>query len=203
MDQGSALSPILLALYLASFLYILENHLKNLDLKISILSFVDNSLLITQRKSFQTSNTHFFCSYNIMSNLLSKFSLLAKHLKTEVFYFSRSQGVFNSPSLDLSPISGPILYPKDSWRYLGFIFDRKLLFHQYINFYTNKAILMVKYMKILGNSMRGLNPQQKCLLYRSCALPIALYRFQIWYYNKALLSYSLKMLEKLQRRATL
>jgi len=45
--QGSALSPILSALYLALFLHILEKYLKNLDLKISILSFVDDSLLIT------------------------------------------------------------------------------------------------------------------------------------------------------------
>jgi len=36
-------------------------------------------------------------------------------------------------------------------------------------------------MKILGNSSRGLNPLQKCLLYRSCALLIALYGFQLWY----------------------
>jgi len=52
MGQGLALFPILSALYLVSFLYILENCLKNLDLKISILSFVNDSLLVTQSKSF-------------------------------------------------------------------------------------------------------------------------------------------------------
>ena len=56
VGQGSALSLILSILYLSLFLYILEKHLKNLDLKISILSFVNDSLLITQSKSFQTSN---------------------------------------------------------------------------------------------------------------------------------------------------
>jgi len=89
--------------------------------------------------------------------------------------------------------------PKDTWRYLGFIFNRKLCFRQHIDFYANKAISMVKCIKILGNSTRGLNPQQKCLLYRSCTLPIALYRFQLWYYSKAPLSYPLKSLEKLQK----
>jgi len=57
VGQSSALSPILSALYLSLFLYILEKHLKNLDLKISTLSFVDDGLLITQSKSFQVSNT--------------------------------------------------------------------------------------------------------------------------------------------------
>ena len=47
VGQGSALSSILSTLYLSLFLYILEKCLKNLDLKFSILSFVDDSLLIT------------------------------------------------------------------------------------------------------------------------------------------------------------
>jgi len=188
-----------LALYLALFLYILEKYLKNLDLKISILSFVNDSLLITQSKSFQTSNAHLFSSYNVAFYFLSKFGLVVEHSKTEVFHFSRSQGAFSPPPLDLSPLDGPILYPKDTCRYLGFIFNRKLLFHQYIDFYTNKAISTVKCMKILSNLTRGLSPQQKQLLYRSYALPIALYGFQMWYYNKAPLSYPLKTLGKLQK----
>ena len=62
---------------------------------------------------------------------------------------------------------------------------------------------MVKCMEILGNSTRGLNSQEKHLLYRSCALPIALYGFQLWFYSKALLSYPLNSLGKLQRRAAI
>jgi len=198
-----AFSPILSTLYLSLFLYILEKHSKNLDLKFSILSFVDDGLLVMQSKSFQVFNAWLFSSYNVVSKLLSKFGLLIKHSKTEIFHFSRSQGTFNPSSLDLSPIGSFFLIPKDIWRYLGFIFDRKLYFHQYIDFYTNKAISMVKYMKILGNSTRGLNSQQKYLLYRNCALPIALYSFQLWFYSKVSFSYLLKLLEKLQRWAAL
>ena len=62
---------------------------------------------------------------------------------------------------------------------------------------------MVKYMKILGNLTRGIDPIQKCLLYRYCVLPIVLYKFQLWFYNKAPLLYSLKILGKMQRRATI
>ena len=58
-------------------------------------------------------------------------------------------------------------------------------------------------MKTLDNSMRGLNPHQKHLLYRSCAISIALYGFQLWHYNKVPLLYSLKILNKIQRRAVL
>ena len=194
------LSPILSALYLLLFLYIIENYLKNL---ISIISFVDDGLFIFQSKLLHISNCHLFCSYNVMTNLLEKFGLIVEHSKTKVFHFNRSQGTFNPPSLNLSSIGRSILQPKNMWKYLGFIFDRKLSFHQHVNFYSNKAMSTVKYMKILGNSNQDINPTQKCLLYRSCIFPIALYGFQLWFYNYTPLIYHLKILGKMQRRATL
>jgi len=64
-------------------------------------------------------------------------------------------------------------------------------------------MLTVKYMKLLGNSLQGISPLQKQLLYRCCALPIALYGFQLWFYNKAPISYHMKILNKMQRRAAI
>ena len=203
VGQGSALSPILSTLYLSPLIYIIEKRFKNLNLPISILSFVDDSLFIAQNKSFSISNSHLFCSYNILFNLLNSFGLIIEHSKTEIFHFNRSHSPFNPPPLDLSPIGGPILHPKDLWRYLGFIFDRKLTFHKHIDHYANKAISTVKCMKLLGNSVRGINPLQKRLLYRCCTLPIALYGFQMWFYNKAPLLYHMKILNKMQRRAAI
>ena len=197
VSQGSALSPILLALYLSLFLYILEKCLKNLKISISFISFVNDGLIISQNKSIVTSNSQLFCSYNVLSELLDSFGLIVEHSKTDIFHFNRSHGIFNPLSLDLSVIRGPVLRPKDSWKYLGFIFDQKLNFHQHINFYSNKAIFTVKCMKLLGNSSRGINPIQKCLLYRYCILPIALYGFQLWFYNKAPFSYHMKILGKM------
>ena len=177
VSQGLALSPILSAFYLMLLFHILENFLKNLNLQISILSFVNDRLVITQNKSFNGSNFQLFCSYNVTFNLLSQFGLWVEHSKTEVFHFSRSRGNVNLLPLDLSLLSSPILYPKSTWKYLGFIFNRKLIFCNHIDFYSNKAISTVKCMKILSSSTWGLNPNQKRLLYRSCALPIAFYRF--------------------------
>jgi len=156
VGQESALSPILLALYLSSFLYILENSLKNLNISVSIISFVDDGLFISQSKSFDISNSCLFCSYNIMTKSLDKFGLIVKYFKTEVFYFNRSHGFFNPPPLNLLSIGDSVLTPKSLWEYLGFIFDRKLSFHQHIDFYSNRAMFMVKCMKILGNSSCGI-----------------------------------------------
>jgi len=62
---------------------------------------------------------------------------------------------------------------------------------------------MVNCMKLLGNSSWGISPLQKHQLYRCCILPIALYGFQPWFYNKMPLSYHMKLLNKMQRRAAI
>ena len=191
------------ALYLSSFLYILENRLKNLNIPISIISFMDNGLFISQNKLLDISNSCLFCSYNIMTKLLNKFSLIVEHSKTEVFYFNRLHGFFDSLPLDLLSIRDSVLVPKNSWEFLGFIFDRKLSFHQYINYCSNRAISMVKCMEILGNLLCSIILTQKHLLYRCCTLPIALYSFQLWFYNCTPLLYPLKILSKMQRRAAI
>ena len=203
VSQGSALSPILSALYLTPFLYILENCLKNLNIPISIISFVDDGLFISQNKLLDISNSHLFCSYNVMTKLLDKFDLIVKHSKTEVFHFNRLHSFFNPPLLDLLPIEGSVLTPKSLWKYLGCIFNKKVSFYQYIDYYSNRAISIVKCMKILGNSLHGIIPTQKCLLYRCCVLSIALYGFQLWFYKHVPLSYPLKILGKMQRRAAI
>ena len=114
VGQGSALFPILSALYLSSFLYILEKCLKNLNIPVSIISFVNDGLIISQNKSIDVSNSQLYCSYNVLSKLLDKFGLIIEHSKTEVFHFNKSHGFFNPPQLDLSPIGGSILRPKES-----------------------------------------------------------------------------------------
>ena len=179
VGQGSAFSSIWSALYLSSFIYVLENHLKNLKISISIISFVDDGLFISKSNSFDISNSYLFCSYNVLTNLLKKFGLVVKHFKTEIFHFNRLHGVFNSSPLNLTLLGGNVLQPNNTWKYLRFIFERKLIFYQHVDFYANKLISTVKYMKIIGNSIWGINPFQKQLLYRSYILLIALYSFQL------------------------
>ena len=135
--------------------------------------------MLSENVEDRVETIHLFCSYNVAFNLLTKFGLYIEYSKTEMFYFSKTHCTFNPPPLDLSPLGGPILSSKPSWHYLGFIFDRKLSFHNHINFYANKVISTIKYIKILDNSTRSLNPCQKQLLYRCCTILITLYSFQL------------------------
>ncbi|KJA13753.1 hypothetical protein HYPSUDRAFT_209280 [Hypholoma sublateritium FD-334 SS-4] len=67
--------------------------------------------------------------------------------------------------------------PKVIWRYLGFYFDRKLLFNEH--------------------------PKERRLLYRSCVVPIATYGFRLWFYNKAPIKGVMKLLTSMQHKAAI
>ena len=104
ISYESVLSPIFSVLYLSFIFLLLENYLKILKFSISIISFVNDSLFIFQSK--------FIVYYNIILFLLSKYSLVVKYEKTDVFYFSRSYRVFNLLFLNLSSIGDLVLLSK-------------------------------------------------------------------------------------------
>ena len=202
VGQGSALSSILSAIYFAPIIKTFKKRIKNLKENIltDILSFADDSLLISQEKSYLLSSFFLLCSYNIMSKILLNTGLIIEHSKTELFHFTRAWHLPN-PSIDLTFVKDPIISPKPIWRYLGFYFDCKLNFNYHIHFYATKCLSTLSAMKMLENSSRGLLPIQKQLLYRICILPIALYKFQLWFFKRAPIVNNLTELKKIQWRA--
>jgi len=180
VGQGSVLSPILSALYLAPIIKTFKKRIKNLNKEIptDIFSFVNDRLLISQEKSYSLSNSFLLCSYNIISKILIDTSLIMEHSKTKLFHFTRAHHPPN-PSINLSSVRGPVISPKSIWHYLGFYFDCRLNFNYHTHFYAMKCLSTLSTMKMLGNFSRGLLLIQKRLLYRTCVLPITLYGFQL------------------------
>jgi len=70
VGQELVLSLILSTLFIAPIFHIFEKRIKNLEISISFLSFVNNGLFISQERSFDNTNANLFCSYSIMSSLL-------------------------------------------------------------------------------------------------------------------------------------
>lgn len=103
IDQGSTLSSILSALYIALIFYIFKKRTQNLlpYIPVSILLLVDDELFISQEKSFMKSNANLFSSYNIISFLFNQFDLTIEYSKSKVFYFSKATKNFDLSSLDL------------------------------------------------------------------------------------------------------
>jgi len=92
VGQGSALFPILSAIYLAPIIKTFKKRIKNLkeNIPTDILSFVNDGLLISQEKSYSLSSSFLLCSYNIMSKILLDTGLVMEHDKTELFHFTRA-----------------------------------------------------------------------------------------------------------------
>ena len=123
VGQEFTLSHILSILYIAPIFHIFEKRTNSLSSPISVstLSFVDNGLFISQEKIYEKSNANLLCSYSIIFSFFKQFGLVIEHDKLEVFHFSRMTKNTKSSSLYLRLLGGPLLQPKDTWKYLGFI----------------------------------------------------------------------------------
>jgi len=203
VGQGSALSPVLSALYIAPVMKLY--HMQAVALRTSLLSYVDDGTIMVQSKSLDKNRETLKDAYAVLLCLFVAIGLVLEHSKTEYFIFDRSRSDY-SPPIDLgyAPYTGDnLLRPNLYWRYLGFYFDCKLLFHEHVCYYSTKALSSVKAMKMLGRSTRGLPPKEKRLLYRSCVLPIATYGYRLWYYEGAQCKKALSLLKTMQQKAGL
>jgi hypothetical protein len=203
MGQGSALSPVLSALYLAPVIKLFKSQAAHLNC--NVLSYVDDGTLIVQAKDWGSNLNHLQEAYRIVFNLFECFELVLEHDKSKLFHFTCKRGDTNPPlALGWGPFMEETpLKPKEHWQYLGFFFDQHLLFHEHVRFYATKAISMVRAMGMLGNSFCGLSPRQKHILYRSCVMPIATYGFKLWYYSGAHHKGQVAKLAKMQHHTAL
>ena len=122
MGQGSVLFSILSALYIVPLLHLFECQAQALNLDTSTLSYVNDGLLVSQKRMYNKTLPELTSSYSIVLDLMVSFGLVIEYNKSEIFHFSRVHNNSN-PELDLSAIGTPILKPKTYWGYLGFYFD--------------------------------------------------------------------------------
>ncbi|KAJ3568090.1 hypothetical protein NP233_g5939 [Leucocoprinus birnbaumii] len=183
VGQGSALSPVLC----------------------NILSYVNDGTLIIQHKTLEDNLPPLREAYRIMFNLFNVFGLVMEHNKSELFHFIHQCDDANLPIvLNFEPfMAASSLKPKTFWRYLGFYFNQTLSFQEHFRYYSTKAISTVCMMEMLGNSLRGLTPKQKRILYQACVVPIVTYGFCLWYNDFARCKGHLQSLTKMQCHAAI
>ena len=89
--------------------------MKKLSIPISVflLSFVDNSLFVSQEKSYEKLNAILYSGYNIVFSLFNKFGLVIEHNRSEIFYFSKSTKEANLSLLNLRSIKDAVIKPKN------------------------------------------------------------------------------------------
>lgn len=85
-------------------------------------------------------------------------------------------------------------------RYLGFYVDTFLNFKFHVNFYTNRAMSTLRALPILGNSVRGVPPVKKCLVYITNVRTIMTYGHMLWHDPRRPKKYLLNHFTKRRRR---
>jgi len=117
-------------------------HMQAVALRTSLLSHVDDGTVMAQSKSLDENRETLKDAYAVLLRLFVAIGLVVEHSKTEYFIFDHSHSNY-SPPIDLgyTPYTGNnLLKPNLHWRYLGFYFDRKLLFHEHVCYYSTKAL---------------------------------------------------------------
>ena len=93
------------------FILYIQKRTKNLSIPIlvSLLSFINDGLFISQKKSHKKSNKILYYSYSIVFSLFNQSSLAIRYNKLEDFHFSRMTKKTEPSLLDLRPIDSTIL----------------------------------------------------------------------------------------------
>lgn len=126
--QGSVLSPLLLALYLATIVNILDREIKKAaqtkDWSNTFLLYVNNGTLIGQGKTYKEISYILEHFYKRVHDLLENTGLYLKHNKMKIFHFFKCQGDENPDFTTITCYEVQVyIKPQLVWHYLGFYFD--------------------------------------------------------------------------------
>ncbi|KAF8638448.1 hypothetical protein AX17_002205, partial [Amanita inopinata Kibby_2008] len=180
VPQGDCLSPILAAIYIAVLFILMERRFGTTN-KL-FLSFVDDGGIAVASQSY-TQNCQLLQDILLFAtDNTNRLGLRIEDDKTEFIHFRTL--LFNKwhyPRPTTITVNNKTIQNKDILRYLGFFFDQSLSFNHHVQFYTNKGYSSLLSFRMLGNSMRGLLPSMKSLLYRAIAFPIMTYGAALWF----------------------
>jgi Reverse transcriptase (RNA-dependent DNA polymerase) len=132
VGQGSALSPVLSSLCLVPILKLFSA--SDIGCQVNVMSYMDDGTLITRSPRLEDNLKLLKEAYGWIYHAFTSLSLVLEHTKSKAFHFTRARGNPDLPiDLGFQPFTGDTpLKPKAMWCYLGFFFDRKLLFKEHI-----------------------------------------------------------------------
>ena len=171
LPQGSILSPLLYTLFTSDFkapkltdvAYYAD------DTALISSSKVTSALLKKMEKSLVSCNKYF-----------TKWKIKINHAKTQAIIFPYNKSPKRSPRRNLV-FNTDIITLQSQVKYLGVIFDQKLLFKQHIQIACDKAIKSFRALWPLLNRRSALNQENKNLLYKCVIRPTLSYGSPVWY----------------------
>jgi hypothetical protein len=191
--QGSPVSPVLSIIYTSPLLHKMRAWTNS-----SLGMYVDDGVIFACGKEWADIQNTMRFGYSECAEWLTRAGLNIEPDKTELLFFRKRMEKVDPPANIRLPTSADnITYQVPATitlRYLGFFFDARLSWTHHVDVVCNRARASLKALKLLGNSVRGLDQAKWRLAYNAICLPVLTYGCQLWYTGK-----QVTLVKKLQR----
>lgn len=182
------MAPILFMLFTAPLFKLFSNEKK--EAGISIRGYVDDGLLTARHKSVQTGVTKIALAFKKVEQWAYDNGMVFDPAKFEAIHFSRKRNLLNldielpAPPFAQDPMVIRIVKPtpKDaSMRWLGVYYDARLSFKRHVEKMASKGRRAVAGLKMLGNTVQGVETKVIRRAVHACILPILTYAAPAWW----------------------
>ncbi len=198
--QGSPISPILSIIYTFP---LLQQANQWQDSRLYM--YVDDRNILAWGPSYHLVCTRLAARYADCLAWLESAGLTIEKEKTEAIFYSLMRARPNVHGLQPGTITVPsgrggqsTVHCSDNVRYLGLFIDHKLTWHRHVKIMATRARGTLKSMKLLGNSVKGLDHGSWRLVYNAICLPVLTYGSPIWFKQQKQLT---KILQTVQDEA--
>jgi hypothetical protein len=177
VPQGSPLSPILLAIYTAWIADALKG-----QTNASLCFYVDDGALAAFSPTLTADVRTIEQNFKLVVSRLHDVGMPVDKGKCDAMHFTRKRGL-GSPAFCPEMPNGEKLHvtAQKNMHWLGFFFDRQLLWTQHVDIMCNRAMSKVHGLKILGNSVKGMRLDNRRQLFNTIIIPVLTYGVPLWY----------------------
>ena len=174
VPQGSVLGPVLYNIFTSDLPDLPPGCTKSL--------FCDDTSISVKGKSLRVICSRLQKSLDIFSSYLQKWKISPNASKTQMIIFPhKPRASFLKPNNNhVVKMNGVILSWSDKVKYLGLIYDKKLIFKEHIESIQAKCIKYTRCLYPLINRNSKLCLKNKLLIYKQIFRPAMLYAVPIW-----------------------
>jgi ribonuclease HI len=182
VPQGSPLSPCFSSFYTADLIEYYSDVVVQDGYALSLYMYIDDGFLMCISPSLDHNVSVIRKEIAYINTWLKSRGLGFEAEKSDLMHFSRRKRD-NSPPITITDSFGKTetIVARESLRWLGVFFDRKLSFKQHVHIMANRSACKVAGLRMLGNTVRGLSQGHLRHLYKAIVVPTLTFAAAVWY----------------------